>query len=236
MHYVTLTLITAPSVQSVRAFYKRFARLPGCPSAAKDIMSLMEGGLDPLVLQHTNGVSPSSPMPADFWESVSTEDLMSTIKATQGDSCFQISFRVPDIKMLKSWLTKCNIAIAQDYHVPPEVELVEPTKRPSPSSSTTQAKKSKTTCTSSTIAPTTSRDASASFFEDTPSSDDDLGTLLESVTPRETILQIGSSITIKKDGKSYTFKSDQFPAGQKYIDLKVCRRVVEVLLVLISCF
>ncbi len=87
---------------------------------------------------------------------------------------------------------------------------------------TTQKRNKKDTSTSSIGAYTTVRTADAQLFEDSDSNEGNLDTRLCLIQPTISNSGLtGSSIFLKNQGKSYTWKLPAWTTATKYIDLKV---------------
>lgn len=84
------------------------------------------------------------------------------------------------------------------------------------------------TSTSTTRASTTKADAVVPFSEDSSSSDDFLDSYRKLATSKQKIGTPGCNIFVQETGESYTFKSEEFPSGEMFINLSFSEAPNEV--------
>lgn len=166
------------------------------------------------------------PLPqSEYWDTVSNKVLLDYMEQTQQTSLSRILFQPRHARMLKAFLEplkETSPAPAQQQEPPSRPSSLSTTLKRAPKAPSTPKKKRQATATSTMSAPTAKAVASASSLSSfLHSSEDELATMLESIPSKPSYSATGSSIFYKNQGKSYSFKSAQFPIGKTFIDLKI---------------
>lgn len=160
----------------------------------------------------------------------SAEDLSNLLKKDQTYSYSGKFYQEPDFVNALNWLKLCSKLIEL---APAQVEGKRPLNDSLGSSGTpkktkkTPSKKS-VTSTSTTAARSIKVTAPVLSSEDSSSNDFDLDSLLQSVKPNEPTGVPGLNIFLQKGGNSFTFKSEEFPSAEMYINISICEQPLAI--------
>lgn len=146
-----------------------------------------------------------------LWDTVSLEQLKESFQ-THTDG-LQILYRLSDLKTLNDLLTQPQGSKRKQSSL-----SGTPKKRPN----------KKDTATSITSVPTTSRTVGAPSSSLLRSREEILADLMQSIPSTAPTSSIGSTIFLRTHDGSSTYRSTEFPLGEKYLDLKIYDNPMDV--------
>lgn len=198
----------------ILTFLQKFKKLPTIWNA---VLSEMEATLS--YIMDLKNIEDTSEGYAAL-DLLSLEELTEVMKSERSIDSLPMSYQTSDFVKWKEWSSKQDAVM----------KTLGTKKRASPSSGTPKTKKAKAdTVISTMLASTPNQNVDVLLCPERESNGGILDALLNSTNVATYTGTTGSSIFLNRQGKLYTFKSPEFPAGEKYIDLKIYDQPSDVL-------